>query len=218
MDWIINSDFFIFTMIDVMSPLELYHFRLTTSYLYKNITLKDIDHKIILCVKQRLKYELKEQYDYFMNIMKLRKMCLYGPMINEAIWGEYNNIYIDVKMLDINMGNDENIFKDLNKIYENDHQRLYQQFSDWFIHDSDKSISINKIRLYIISDHHYNYPNFPPIFQNELTMDWELKLYNLKAVMYKKYIDSDYDYYDYSWFKHEECESKETLCQKYKLN
>ena len=97
-------------------------------------------------------------------------------------------------------------------------QRLYQQFSDWFIHDSDKSISINKIRLYIISDHHYNYPNFPPIFQNELTMDWELKLYNIKAVMYKKYIDSAYDYYDYSWFKHEECESKENMCQKYKLN
>lgn len=64
---IFNNQFFTHTMINVMAPIELYHFRCLTPYIYKHITMNDIKNKIIKNVKWRLKYWLGDHYNNFIN-------------------------------------------------------------------------------------------------------------------------------------------------------
>lgn len=206
-----------------MSPIELYHFRCLTKFLYTNIIIDDIYNKIISNVKTRLQYEFGDNYNSIINIIKDRNICIYGPIITEAIWHEYHdNTYIDLKLLDINMGiKDNNVFIDFKKIFSDINEYLYDESDDWFSHSSDTSTFINnKIRLYIISDEcskydSDSYETFPTIFQNRIIIgdDWNLTIKDIKAVMNKTYIPSDY-YHSYDKL---EQETEEELCNKYNL-
>ncbi len=205
---VFNSDYFIATMFDTISPIYLYHLRYITKYLYTNVTIENINKKIINNIKLRLKYQLGNDYNIFMETIKNRNICIYGPFVTEAIWEEYHiNTYIDIKMLDINMGTEsDNVFIDLKM------PNVYNQVNNVFMYDSDFSIIIDNIRLYIISDNNYDYyETFPIIFQNTL-LD-KLKITDIKAVMNKQYFVSDYYY---SWFFKEQ-ETEQELCDKYNL-
>lgn len=144
-------------------------------------------------------------------IVRLRHICIYGPIVTEAIWEEYHCKYIDIKMMEKDMGiEDNNIFTDLKTL---EHRNLYHQFNTWFFYDSDKSVIINNIRLYIISDDHY-YDNFTPIFLNQITDDWHLTIKDLKGVMNKIEKESNC-YYNTShgrifdtWFIHDKTQEK----------
>ena len=210
---IFNSDFLVATMLSVMSPIELYHFRYISKYIYNHISINLIYDKIVKEVNQRLIKELGIHYNKFMDIIASRNICLYGPIINEAIWGERHHTYIDIKMIDEHMGYyTNNIFKDLKTIYPTINADLFNQFYDWFLYESDKSVIINNVRLYIIS-RDCKSKNFSDLFQNEIT--GKLMIKDIKAVMYK--IDQSSNYYNYSWFHHDKDEAPEELCKKYKL-
>lgn len=216
MNDIINSDFFTMTIYDVMSPMSLYHFRFISKYIYNHITVKMINRKIISNVHLRLKYELKDHYETFINIVKHRNLTIHGPIINEAIWHEYTDCYIDIK---INFDNDigsptDNIFTDFSKIYSI--KNIYIFLEGWFMYESDKSICINNIRLYLISasDEQYDtrYEVFPKIFQNKIIGN-QLIIGDIKAVMNKTYRYCDY--YESIWFSG--AKSDDEYCKIYNL-
>lgn len=217
MNEIINSDFFTMTMYDVMSPMSLYHFRFISKYICSVITVKMINKKIIANVHIRLKYELKDHYETFINIINHRNITIHGPIINEAIWQECTDCYIDIKM---NFDNDigshtDNIFTDFKKIYTMNPD-LYNFFLGWFMLESDKSVCINNIRLYLISasNEQYNtlYEVFPKIFQNKIINN-QLIIGDVKAVMNKTY--KYCDYYHSGWFS--DAHSDDEYCKIYNL-
>lgn len=190
MNEIINSDFFTMTMYAVMSPMSLYHFRFISKYIYNMITVKMINKKIISNVHLRLKYELKDHYETFINIFRHRNITIHGPIINEAIWHVCTNCYIDIKMNYDNIGiPNDNIFNDFSKICEIN-ENLYNFSQVWFYYESDKSFIINNIRLYMISasadQYDSQYEVFPKIFQNKI-IDNRLIISDIQAVMNKSY-------------------------------
>lgn len=221
---IVNSDFFASTMIDVMSPIQLYHLRCLSKFINTYITIKNINDKIILNLQNRLQYELGNDYDKIIKIITNRNVTIYGPIVTESIWEEYHkDTYIDLRLTNEDMTFYDNIFTDLIQIYPIS-PYLYHEFSNWFSHGNDLTTIINKIRLYMTlsetdwyDDCDSHYETFPILFQNKITIDntgkWLLTITNLKAVMHKKYVKSDY-YHSYD-FKNQETE--EALCSKYNL-
>lgn len=218
---IFNSDFFTMTLLNLLSPIELYHLRSLTKYINTHITLNHVNDKIISNIIKRLKYKLKDKYTDFINIAVKRKMCLYGLFITECIWEEYHCPYIDIKMLENDMHGVNNVFTDLKKVKPNTDTFLYYQFNGSFLYESDLSTILDNIRLYIISDTQYHNKNFPTIFNNTLVINnglngWQLTIGDIKRVMCK--IDSiNDDYYNYSWFHHEQSERQKILCDRYNI-
>ena len=216
---IFNSDFFVATLLEIISPIELYHLRYVTKYIYTNLTIKNIKNKIISNVKNRLQYELGDNYNTFINIIKNRNICIYGPIVTEAIWDEYHNsTYIDIRMFDTDMGSlNDNVFIDLNKIKPNLQMSLYEFFNNWFRYESDTSTIIDKIRLFVVSDYHISdvYETFPGVFQNKITIDdnWSLIIKDVEAVTSKTLGNLDY----YRSCEFEKQETEEYLCNKYTI-
>src|SRR5437764_8516557 len=102
---IFNSDFLTATIIDVMSPMELYHYRNITKYTNTYITIDIIYDKIALCVQNRLKNSLGDKYDEFVGMIIRRNIVLYGSYVTEAIWNEcLSDTYVDIRMLNKDMG------------------------------------------------------------------------------------------------------------------
>ena len=199
---IFNSDFLTSKIIDVMSPIELYHYKNTTKYVNKQITLDIIHNKIISCVQNRLKRSLGDKYDCFIDIMAKRDIELYGPFIIEAIYGEeLNDTYINIRMTDKYMGiRDDNIFIDYKNIDSNatfDPNIEFKHFEGWFLYESDRTIFLNKyetntkdkIKLHIFStDYENTIPEtYPEIFQNSIKIIKENNKY--KWTISIKYFD-----------------------------
>jgi hypothetical protein len=202
---ILNTDFFISTMIDVMSPMELYHFRLTTKIIYKEISLKVIENKIISNVKNRLLYDLKDNYENFINYINTYHVTLYGPYITEVIWDEYHNTRIDIRIL-----YDDNV----KYIYGISEEQL-KLLNMTVLYDSDMSFKIHdKIEMYVISDDSFDtYESYPLIFQNSIC-DWHIKIKDVKSVMYKK--SANHNYYNSFWYNFEH-KTVDDLYKKYNL-
>ena len=203
---IIHSDFFVSTLFDVVSPIELFSLRLISPYLYEHIRMKEIENLIILKVYQRLKDV------NILNIIDKYKVCIYGPIVNEVIWGEYNdNTYMDLKMRYDQVGTKENnIFIDLGmRPYE------YCRVDSWMYHAMEYTLMLGKIRLCITHDEwkeekQHRYEMFPTIFRNTIC-DHQLTLTNISDLIHKKYKKIDY-YHTYDF--HDQ-ETEEYLCEKY---
>lgn len=217
---IFNSDFLTSKMVDVMSPIELYHYKNTTKYINKQITLDIIHNKIILCVQNRLKRSLGDKYDCFIDIVAKRDIEFYGPFIIEAIYGdELDDTYINIRMTDKYMGTrNDNVFIDYKNIDFNttfDPNIEFKHFEGWFSYESDRTIFLNnyetnikdKIKLHIFStDYEDTIPEtYPEIFQNTIKIikennkyKWIITIKHFDMVMNKTQminISNDNTYY-----------------------
>jgi hypothetical protein len=108
----------------------------------------------------------------------------------------------------------DNIFTDFNKIYPMN-PTLYNFFRIWFTQESDKSLLINNIRLYLISASNEQYDTlyevFPKIFQNKIINN-QLIIGDIQAVMNKTY--KYCDYYESCYF---EGKTDDEYCKIYNL-
>jgi hypothetical protein len=84
-NFIFKSDFLIETMYNIMAPVDLYKFRYINQTIYNTITFDRIYKKIIELICVRLEKLFGERYHDFLNMMRRRKIEIYGPFINEVI-------------------------------------------------------------------------------------------------------------------------------------
>lgn len=209
-DSIINSDYFTVEMVKIMSPQELYFYRLTNKYLYQNITLDLINNKIISLFCNGLQDIFKEQYNEFMIMIKKRNIIIRGLFINKFIWGDHHNTDIDLAMLvkDIGSENDNVLtdYKTIDLLANYDSDGEYRGFVAWLEVEPDSSIilnnysGINKLNLHIYADEIYE--KYPKIFRNSIKfIDNKLALSydDIIMVMCKKEViglNQEDDYYD----------------------
>lgn len=195
--WIMNSDYFISTMMDVMSPRELYLYRQTTKYAYTNITLDMIHNRIIYLVCNKLRIILRNKYDGFMDLINKRNMIIHGPFITNIIWGEKYDTNINISMTDKTMGTtNDNVFidyKNIDPLVIYDPDEKFNMFTRWFYYESDDKITLTdyttkkyKIKLHIFSCGIDNV--YCRVFQNSFRIvnnKFVIKINNIHLVMNK---------------------------------
>lgn len=233
---IFNSDFMISTMINTMSPIDLYHYRHVTKHINNYITINTIYNKIIFDFQNKLKNILEDKYDKFMDMMVKYNIQFYGLCVTESIWNEN----FDDTNLTIRMGYDtgkinDNVFTDYKQIDNKviiDPNSIYNFIQSWFMHESDEIIILNNygetknkidIELYIINEKEFHEQDeiFPILFQNNINIvkdnngnyKWILTVGDIKSVMNKiqqiSFTKDTYYYNDYM-------ETYE-LCNKYNI-
>lgn len=199
-----NSDYVTHTMIDVMSPRELFFYRQITKYAYNTITLDIINNKITNGVSNNLKIIFKNRYEEFINLVEKRKIIIHGPFVTKVIWGELHKANIHTYMTEKTMGStNNNVFIDYKNIdseatYDADNK--FDFFKGWFNFESDDMIvlndysDINKIKLWIVAEQcveeeGVDFPdNYPEILQNRIKIvnnKFIVEIKNINLVMHK---------------------------------
>lgn len=225
---IFNNDFFVATMLDLMTPLQLHTYRFINNYTYNLITNDVITNKIIHLIQQKFRHIYGEKYDEFIEFLSKREIEIHGPFINSIIYEEETNTMINFRMIDDNMGESENdnVFTDYKAINPSvlyDAIDRYNFNRSWFHHESDyKNMLINdKLMLHIFSTSYEEISEtFPKVFQNSIKVKnskMTLKINYPILVMNKKQPitfskEDDYYYDDQDIYK----ETKQ-LCQKYNI-
>ncbi len=216
---IFNSDYFTINMIIAMSARELYFYRQTNQYTYKNITEKTIQNKIIEDTIKRLKLRLGDQYNEFIDIIQKRKMILHGPFITENIWGEWHDTSINLNMSVDDMGTiKDNMFIDF-KNFDIMDCDLFKKANRYLTFECCFTTTLKKynIEIDIFSDGIYEC--FPKIFQNYIRVhegQFIINIKSYKSMMHKiqsiSFSNSE-NYIDDSWYLKE----TKKLCEHYNI-
>lgn len=220
MNDIFQSDFIIHTMIQIMTPCELYHFRKILRVTYNWITIDVIKKKIIKMAKTKLKHTLGDKYAKFINMIAKRNVTIYGPWVTQLFYGEDWNTPINLQIMYANIDKVDSIFLDYANMDDlvQYNYNIYDEMSNIFNYEKvfscvlnpyEKTISkiivLNVYASYIFDnvidfDEEYEYS---PIFQNKINIinHWNMDITNIHRVMYrtevldlrKNYYDTDYD-------------------------
>lgn len=164
MTFLFQSYFIIHTMIRVMSPCELYHFRQILPVTYNWITIDIIKKKVIKLAKTKLKHILGDKYIKFIDILAKRNVIIYGPWVTQLFYKEDWDIHVELKMIFDYNNNDKNnnIFLDyanIDNLVEYD-SSYFNRIKDYLhfemvidhIFNPYENIDNNIIKIYIYGD------------------------------------------------------------------
>jgi len=172
MNYIFDSDYFTAEIVGCMTPRDLFFYRQITKYTYSHITKDVILKRINECIKNELKFRLKDKYDDFIKIVEQRQMIIHGPFINEIIWNGYSDVEIDIKLKEEYMGNTDydNIFVDIKNLGEDiDVEQKFKDLKQYFCYEGQEYVSLNKYNIDIeIYTPEVEGESYPTIFQNKV--------------------------------------------------
>jgi hypothetical protein len=175
-DWnfAFESEFLIDTMYEIMSPVELYKFRHINSAIYNTITVHRIYKKITESIYIRIEKIFGEKTQQFMDMLKRRNIEIYGPFINEVIWGEtLDDTCLLLRMSVEDIGNDKDtVLTDYAKI-DSDYQSASKDCASlccYFLFEPDcYGLELrDNITLHVINNDEFveGYHIYPEVFQN----------------------------------------------------
>lgn len=227
-----QSDFLNETMLEVMSPQELYFYRLTSKWIYNYMTMDKIKNKIYKNIHQRLQYILKDDYQYILNIINQRQMTLSGPFITECIYEKYHDdTLIELICYEQYMGNDkQNVFIDFKF---SDPLTIFKNLVGYFRWEMLSNYQINKYHISLdvcVDEYNKNCDEFsdesneyyPKLFRCELKNN-QLTCVYLKNIMHKKIVMNDTDEYfgfysqNHFYYERENIKLTKKLCQLYDI-
>jgi hypothetical protein len=187
---IFNSDYMTCSIFENMTLYDFYHYRQITKYIYNYSKIYNFEKIIYDLIFKYLSNVFGNKLELFLEMIKKRKVKLFGPFINQLIWGESCHelrmiTYID----DIGM-KDNNIYMDCNSIgLHFKENNKYESVNRWLWWESEdyNLLNYNNCKIHFITSNYYNTSYFCELLNSSFYYNndkWKLE-YNSKLIFNK---------------------------------
>lgn len=119
----LSNEYFLFNVIHILSPLDLYNLRRTNKLLRKSIMFTHIKNSIFIKIKKRIKQNIAVQYEDFLEFLKKTQSFISGSFILQCILDENYGVTSDIDIYSTyDMSNYDNVFSKGDTVYGEYHR------------------------------------------------------------------------------------------------